>query len=64
VSRIIDRLVDELAALDDEVRAAGKVHLDGDPQRALAILDDVHLLLADVRADLRRELDPEPGLAP
>jgi hypothetical protein len=64
VTEILARLVDELSVLDEQLRAGGRAHLDGDPHGALALLDDVAVLLADVRADLRRELaDPEPGRA-
>jgi hypothetical protein len=63
VTGILDRLVDELALADDQVRQAAVEHLKGDTRAALELLDDVALLLADVRADLHRELDedPEPG---
>jgi len=61
VTGILDRLVDELAELDNAIRAAGREHLAGNPQRALELLDDAAIHLADVRADLRRELDePDP----
>ena len=64
MSGILDRLVAELGDLDEQIRAAGRAHLDGDPRRALELLDDVRLLAADVAADLRRELDGDPEPRP
>jgi hypothetical protein len=62
VTGILDRLLEELADLDDQVRAAGRAHLEGDSLRACRLLDDLAIQLADLRADLRRELGPDRQL--
>jgi hypothetical protein len=60
VTGILDRLLEVLADLDEQVRVAGRAHLKGDSRGACRLLDDLAIQLADLRADLRRELEPEP----
>lgn len=49
-------LVDELASLDEQIRAAAREHLAGNHERAVEMLQDAKIHLADVIADARRAL--------
>ncbi len=49
-----ERLVTQLAALHEDVLAAGKAFVNGDPGAAAAQLEDLVIFARDVAADLRR----------